>query len=235
MRKRSVSSCLAAADIYEAAAAAAGPATATMQLKAADAINCAMRIETNGNIMVLEGTVDTPAAKKFWAAHGPRSLSLIRAAKKDAALAADAWFAATEMDSFMYSSSSKGIVSQALTGAGTEFKRLSEVLVNRHGALDSGVGRCYLAGLYNIAPWPIGDKKRALQEVLLSLGRHPGSRRNNYYACMMSLQAGEAAKAVSHCEAAMRARCIGPTEPDYCTFMTSEVQRLLTVAKARLA
>jgi hypothetical protein len=89
MRKRSVSSCLAAADIYEAAAAAAGPATAMMQLKAADAINCAMRIETNGNIMVLEGTVDTPAAKKFWAAHGPRSLSLIRAAKKDAALAAD--------------------------------------------------------------------------------------------------------------------------------------------------
>lgn len=90
VRKRTVSSCLAAADIYEAAAAAAGPAAAMMQLKAADAINCAMRIETNGNIMVLEGTVDTPAAKKFWAAHGPRSLSLIRAAKKeDAALATD--------------------------------------------------------------------------------------------------------------------------------------------------
>ena len=75
----------------------------------------------------------------------------------------------------MYSSSSKGIVSQALTGAGTEFKRLAEVIVSRHEALDSGVGRCYLAGLYNIAPWPIGDKKRALQEVLTSLGRHPGS------------------------------------------------------------
>jgi hypothetical protein len=139
------------------------------------------------------------------------------------------------MDSFMYSSSSKGIVSQALTGAGTEFKRLSEVLVNRHGALDSGVGRCYLAGLYNIAPWPIGDKKRALQEVLLSLGRHPGSRRNNYYACMMSLQAGEAAKAVSHCEAAMRARCIGPTEPDYCTFMTSAVLSTFKSCRAVLA
>jgi hypothetical protein len=79
MRKRSVSSCLAAAEIYEAAAATGGPATAMLQLKAADAINCAMRIETNGNIMVLEGTVDTPAAKKFWAKHGPRSLSLVRA------------------------------------------------------------------------------------------------------------------------------------------------------------
>merc|ERR1719181_1074782 len=78
-------------------AATGGPMTAMLQLKAADAINCAMRIETNGNIMVLEGTVDTPTAKKFWAKHGPRSLSLIRAAKKDAAVAADAWFAATEM------------------------------------------------------------------------------------------------------------------------------------------
>ena len=50
----------------------------------------------------------------------------------------------------MYSSSSKGIVSQALTGAGTEFKRLAEVIVSRHEALDSGVGRCYLAGLLGL-------------------------------------------------------------------------------------
>ena len=35
----------------------------------------------------------------------------------------------------MYSSSSKGIVSQALTGAGTEFKRLAELIVRRHEAL----------------------------------------------------------------------------------------------------
>ena len=65
-----------------------------------------------------------------------------------------AWFAATEMDSFMYSSSSKGIVSQALTGAGTEFKRLAEVIVNRHEALDSGVGRCHLAGLLGLGLEP---------------------------------------------------------------------------------
>ena len=69
--------------------AAAYVSRAALKLKAADAINCAMRIETNGNIMVLEGTVDTPAAKKFWAKHGPRSLSLVRAAKKDAAVAAE--------------------------------------------------------------------------------------------------------------------------------------------------
>ena len=54
----------------------------------------------------------------------------------------------------MYSSSSKGIVSQALTGAGTEFKRLAEVIVSRHEALDSGVGRCHLAGLLGVGLEP---------------------------------------------------------------------------------
>ena len=106
-----------------------------------------------------------------------------------------------------------------------------QVLVHQHPALDSGVGRCYLAGLYNVAPWPIGDKKRALAEVLHSLARFPGSRRNHYYACMMNLQAGDAQAAVPHCEAALKARCLGATEPDYCAFMTGEVQRLLGIAK----
>ena len=172
MRKRSVASCLAAADIFEEAALAeeaagstakAGAAhpVALLQLKAADALTCAMRIETKGNIMVLEGTIDTPAAKKFWAAHGPRAHSLAKAASKDPVLKKGAWMANTEMDAFMYSSSSKGIVQQALTGAGNEFKRLAEHLSRAHGTWDSAVGRCYEAGFYNIAPWPLGDKKRA--------------------------------------------------------------------------
>lgn len=134
MRKRTVANCLAAADIYEAAAgpeATTGPAR-QLQLKAADAINCAMRIETHGNIMVLEGTLDTPAAKKFWAAHGQRALNLVRSAKKDSALASEAFLANVEMDAFMYASSAKGIIQQALTGAGNEFLKLANVLVSKH-------------------------------------------------------------------------------------------------------
>ena len=75
--------------------------------------------------------------------------------------------------------------------------------------------------------------RRALSEVTAAAKAYPGSRRNNYYSCMMSLQQGRAAEAVPYCEAAMRARCAGPTEPDYCAFLASEVERVL--AKARIA
>lgn len=64
--------------------------------------------------------------------------------------------------------------------------------------------------------------------------KYPQSRRNNYYACLLHLQQGEAATAVGHCEAALRARCVGTTEPDYCGFLTSEIHRLIKVAKAQI-
>ena len=136
-----------------------------LQLKAADAINCAMRIETNGNIMVLEGTVDTPDKKKFWGEHGPRALALVKAARAaHAPLRSDAAAAACEMDAFMYSSSSKGILKQALTGAGVTFLNLAKELVSAYHSYDSYVGHCYLGGFYTAAPWPLQDRKRGLAD-----------------------------------------------------------------------
>ena len=113
-QRRSVDSCLAAADLYEEAAdASTGAAAAEFQLKAGDALNCAMRIKGTGNILILEGTLDTPANKKFWGAHGPRALALIKSARAaHAPLRSDAAATAIEMDAFMYSSSSKGILRQ---------------------------------------------------------------------------------------------------------------------------
>ena len=61
-----------------------------------------MRIRGTGNILMLEGTLDTPANKKFWGTHGPRALSLIKAARAEhAQYRADAAAAAAEMDAFM--------------------------------------------------------------------------------------------------------------------------------------
>ncbi|EOD29454.1 hypothetical protein EMIHUDRAFT_233952 [Emiliania huxleyi CCMP1516] len=67
MKKRSVPNCLAAADIFEAAARAAhadAVAAAELKLMAGNALNCAMRIRGSGNILLLDGTLDTPANKK---------------------------------------------------------------------------------------------------------------------------------------------------------------------------
>ena len=76
MRRRSVDNCLAAGAAYEAAAAAAGggQAAAALQAKAAEALVCAMRIKGHGNILLLDGTLDTPENKRFWGEHGATAL-----------------------------------------------------------------------------------------------------------------------------------------------------------------
>jgi len=231
MKRRSVSNCLAAADVYEAAAeAAASPSEeAVLRLRTGEAVICALRIQTNGNIMVLEGTQDSPAFKQFWAKHGPRALANVRAAKPKLPDSFD--LAAAEMDAFLYSNSAKGIVRQALTGAGNEYTKLASGLVSKYARSEGGVGHCYLGGFYAIAPWPLGNANRALTEMNAALAIEPKSRRNNYYVCMLQYQAGDKANAAKRCEAALRASCLG-SEQDYCDFMTSQVQRILRLARS---
>ena len=112
MKRRTVENCLAAADAYESAAATVQvlDEVAQLQLSAAEALVCALRIQTNGNILVLEGTQDSASNKRFWQEHGPRALGLVRASK----LRLSSWrVAAAEMDAFLYANSAKGIVRQA--------------------------------------------------------------------------------------------------------------------------
>ena len=236
MRHRTIPNCLAAADHYEeAAAASSGAQVAAFHLKAGDALNCAMRIQGTGNIILLEGVLDTPSNKKFWGTHGPRALRLIRAAREaHPTLRHDAAAAAMEMDAFMYSSSSKGILRQALTGAGATFKALAEELVNTYTSFDGFVGHCYLGGFYAVAPWPLGDRKRGLAEFEAAFHAAPKTRRNGYYTCLLRYQHEDYAGAVSACETALnRAYCEGPTQPDYCEFLTTQVRKVLNLAKKK--
>jgi hypothetical protein len=233
MRRRSVPNCLTAADVYEQASeAVSGNEAARLQLKAADALNCAMRIKGTGNIMLVDGTMDTPENKQFWGEHGARAYALVRSARStDASLRSDSAAAAAEMDSFMYSSASKGILRQALTGAGSTFLSLANTLLNSHGSWDGGVAHCYLGGFYNVAPWPLGDKKRALREMEAAFSFEPRSRRNAYYACLMRYVHEDFGGADTACEAALYGRCEGPTTQDYCTGLTSQTERLLGMAR----
>lgn len=196
-----------------------------------------MRIQTHGNILLLEGTLDTPENKRFWALHGPRAIALVKAARgAHAPLRSDAASTAMEMDAFMYSSSAKGILRQAVTGAGTTFKSLAEELRNKYRSFDEGVGHCYLGGFYTVAPWPLGDKRRGLEEMEAAFAYGPRSRRNGYYACLLRHMHDDHAGAVKACEHALSTgRCDGPTTPDYCAFVTDQTKRVLGLAKKKLA
>jgi len=237
MKRRSLKNCLAAADIFEASADAMTAdvkAAAALRLSAADAINCAMRIKGTGNIILVEGTVDSPDNKRFWGAHGARALRLARLAlSDDRSLQNDARAKSVEIDAFLYTSSSKGIIRQALTGAGTEFKRLIDDFSAAHNSWDGGVGHCLVGGFYHVAPWPLGDKKRALVEMEAAWAVNKRSRRNGYYVCLLRYLAGDKSGALPACEAAQSARCDGGTEPDYCQFLTEQLNRVTALAKKR--
>jgi len=135
------------------------------------------------------------------------------------------------MDGFLYSNSAKGIVRQALTGAGNEYLKLANVLASKHEKADGGVGHCYLGGFYAVAPWPLGNVNRALSEMTAAFEIEPRSRRNNYYVCLMLYQIDEKERAAKRCEAALRASCLG-SEQDYCDFMTAQVHRILALARS---
>ena len=60
----------------------------------------------------------------------------------------------------MFSSSAKGIVQQAVTGASVEYKRIANALLD-YPTHDSCVGCCFLGGFYAVAPWPVGNKDAA--------------------------------------------------------------------------
>ena len=69
-------SCDAAAKLYEDELKRTGYADAELLLKAADAVNTAMRIRTNSNTITIDGTVETPANKAVWKKNGQRAYDL---------------------------------------------------------------------------------------------------------------------------------------------------------------
>ena len=50
--------------------------------------------------------------------------------------------------------------------------------MSEHGPWDGHVGHCYLGGFFAVAPWPLGDRRRALQEMESAFEAAPRTRRN---------------------------------------------------------
>lgn len=82
-----------------------------------------------------------------------------------------------------------------------------------------------------MAPWPLGDKKRAIVEAEAAVAVHGRSKRNTYYVCLFKYLAADAPGAAAACEAATAGRCEGSTEPDYCAFLTKQALRVSALVK----
>ena len=97
------------------------PDDAETAMELADALNAVMRIKTNANALIIDGSLDTASNKKVWKTLGDEALPLAKQAYQ--AKPGDVKALAVYADSFMFSCSAKGIVKQALSGTAKEYDR----------------------------------------------------------------------------------------------------------------
>jgi tetratricopeptide (TPR) repeat protein len=227
MQQRGLANCEKAVGLLREAVAR-NPDDAATQMELADALNAVMRIKTNANALVIDGSQDTPGNKQIWKSLGDEALPLAKQAHE--AQPEDVKALAVYADSFMFSASSKGIVKQALSGTATEYKRVANEL-RKHPEWDGHVGNVFLGGLYNVAPWPVGDKQKA-RELLGEAATVAPTRRNLYYVGVNAFQLGDYDRAASFFEQALTADCGSDTERDFNDFMVGEARSGLQRAKA---
>jgi tetratricopeptide (TPR) repeat protein len=230
MYRRGASSMEEAVTLYTKALAQE-PDSTDLQLKLADALNGVMRARTNGNTIVIDSMLDTPANKAIWAKLGPRALELATAVQR--ARPNDAHVAAVYADAFMYSCSSKGIIKQAMSGAATVFKSNAQRLTNLDRTYDSALGHALLGCFYALAPWPYGSLDKAA-EVMDEAAKLAPSRRNLYFVGVVAYKRKQWSKAADHFRKAQAAKPGSITESDFADFVLAESKRALKLAEAEL-
>ena len=210
------------------------PMNVDIKLELAEAINMEVRIRTNANSLVLEGVQDSPAFKKIWRTMGGESYALASEARK--AYPRDIKVLAVYADAFLYTTSAKGILKQALTGAGKKYLSIAKELY-KYPDWDAAVGCSFLGGFYNCAPWPVGNKNKA-RKFLREGAKIAPTRRNLYYAGVNAYQMGDFADAKSFFARALKAApCKTPssTEDDFFGFVLQEARRGLKLSEEELS
>ena len=233
MKKRGVANAEKAASLLRESLRR-DPENAAIKLELADALNMVTRIKTNANSLVIEGTQDSPAFKKIWRTLGGEALPLALDARK--AFPGSVKALSVYADAFMFSSSAKGIVKQALTGVGKKYVALAKELY-AHPEWDGAVGCAFLGGFYAVAPWPIGSKGKAAKYLDEGARRAP-TRRNLYYVGVVSYQAGDYRKAADHFQRAIAtpvSREPSSTEADIADFLLERARRGLKAAQEAIA
>ena len=232
LRQRTPASLDKAAAMYEAEIARCGDEPSLL-LKAADAVNAAMRIRTVSNTISIDGTTDTPERKKVWAKDGARALDLATRGLA-ATPTKDARALGIYADAFMFSCSHKSLVKQALTGSGTAYKKMAEELQAKHATWDSDVGSAILACFYHVAPWPVGSADGAIKNARRAVKKGGPTLRNCYYVGVISYCQGDFATASEYFAKALAAKPGSLSEADFAGFMKSESKRALALASAKL-
>ena len=229
--KHDVKSFERAVQLFEAELAKK-PGDVDLQLKLATALNAVMRAKTNANLALVNGTSDTPAAKRLWGDLGKRSNELMRAVVK--ARPKDLDVALQAAEAYMYFSSSMGIIQAIVSGAANEYKGNADTILALDKKADDGVGDIYHGAFFIVAPWPMSDVKKAREHFAKAAAIAPRSVRNRYYVGLAALKDGDLATAEKEFTFARDNPCPTKSELDYCRAIKAQAKLgLEEVAKKR--
>lgn len=228
MKKRGLKNLKKAVEIYKAELAKK-PGDVDLMLKTADALNGVIRVRTNGNSVLIDGTSDTAANKKIFGTLGKESLAL--AEKVIAKRPKDVKAHAVYTDSYIYASSAYGIIKAAFTGAADKYQANAQRLSKLDKKWDGGLGYMLMGAFYTAAPWPLTDHDKAISFMKKALKVKSKSRRNQYYMGIALYRDGQYAESIPFFEAVPKSPCASLTERDFCGALKREAKRALKAAK----
>ncbi len=215
---------LRAAALYEARVAQ-DPDDFAALLGAAQALNQAMAVRTNANLPLVDGLQDTETHRALWADLAPRALEH---ARKAHALRVESIEAASALaTSYMFYSSSLGIISAILEGSGGEYRVNAQRLIDMDPKYDDALGDTLLANFYLVAPWPIGDDDQALEHFDRAARLAPESVRNQYGLAVYWAREGDEARARRHFQHVVDRPCTKHSERLVCDWMKQTAKQEL--------
>jgi len=220
------------------------PQQIDLKLMAAEAAVAVMRIESNANSLTCDFDGDKPVVQKqdteanmrLWAEWAPVALDLVKSVQEnigDEAFCKEASSYILSVESNMYSTSSKGIVSAVLSGKAVSFLSSVSKLEAMHPEFDGLIHCIYWGAYYLAAPWPVTSTKKARNYFEKLVKARPASRRNQYWAGVGAFIDGDFAAAQSYMERALKEECVSDSERDICAFLTGEAERTLKLLASR--
>ncbi|MEM6531758.1 MAG: tetratricopeptide repeat protein [Myxococcota bacterium] len=212
------------------------PGNFDLLLRAATGLNDIMSLKTQQNLPYIDDgdleLSDTSANKKIWRRYGERAVDYAKQAldkkpqSREAALA--------YANSYMYVSSSMGIVSAILDGAAGTYKDNAQRLVDISPGYEDGVGYFFFAAFYLVAPWPMYDFDDSREYLTKALRSSPKSLRNHYLLGVLEFVEDNWDESEAAFNTVLAGSCRNRGERQICAFIKKQARSALAeIANAR--
>ncbi len=209
------------------------PGNIEIMTKTANALNHIMRVKTNGNTLRIDGnTHDNEKNKKIWGKYGKEAVKLSEKAFKEKS--DDCFTLNVYAESYMYYSSSFGILTAIFKGAAGQYKENSYGLINKCPKMDDAVGDIYMGCFNIVAPWPLSDLDDARDHFNNTLKLAPDSVRSHYSVGIIAIKDGKYDLAKKELTYVIENKCTKGPEHDFCGYIKDEAKKGIAIADKEL-